>query len=359
MRRRPRPSRSPRELLNRQDAATTAPARARRVTTRAAAQAVRASRAARRVAEGGDGRMRLGYRTASSGMTLASASTTCRHAQAPYQHGRAGRRRRGERRHHRRRRARRPDPRRQVRRLPVLATEVPPRELVRPLRAHAGRGPCATGFDALCWPPSERSLDQFWDRADVRVDSGRDPRGSQQAIRWNLFQLAQATWRAEGSGVPAKGLTRPGLRGPLLLGHPRSTCCRSSPTPSRGSRATCCASATACCRVRARARARARPARRDVPVAHDQRRGGVGRTTRPAPRSTTSTLTSPTRSGATSHARGDVDFLVEVGRRDPRRDGAAVGRPRLLRRRRRVPHPRRHRSRRVHDASSTTTRTRT
>jgi alpha,alpha-trehalose phosphorylase len=30
---------------------------------------------------------------------------------------------------------------------------------------------------------------------------------AQQAIRWNLFQLAQATWRAEGSGVPAKGLT--------------------------------------------------------------------------------------------------------------------------------------------------------
>jgi alpha,alpha-trehalose phosphorylase len=26
-------------------------------------------------------------------------------------------------------------------------------------------------------------------------------------VRWNLFQLAQATWRAEGSGIPAKGLT--------------------------------------------------------------------------------------------------------------------------------------------------------
>ena len=29
----------------------------------------------------------------------------------------------------------------------------------------------------------------------------------QQAIRWNLFQVAQATWRAEGAGIPAKGLT--------------------------------------------------------------------------------------------------------------------------------------------------------
>ena len=29
----------------------------------------------------------------------------------------------------------------------------------------------------------------------------------QQAVRWNVFQLAQATWRVEGTGVPAKGLT--------------------------------------------------------------------------------------------------------------------------------------------------------
>jgi alpha,alpha-trehalose phosphorylase len=29
----------------------------------------------------------------------------------------------------------------------------------------------------------------------------------QQAVRWNVFNLAQATWRAEGTGVPAKGLT--------------------------------------------------------------------------------------------------------------------------------------------------------
>jgi alpha,alpha-trehalose phosphorylase len=29
----------------------------------------------------------------------------------------------------------------------------------------------------------------------------------QQAIRWNLYQVAQASWRAEGAGIPAKGLT--------------------------------------------------------------------------------------------------------------------------------------------------------
>ena len=37
------------------------------------------------------------------------------------------------------------------------------------------------------------------------------------------------------------------------------------------------------------------PGGRAVPVAHDQRRGGLAPTTRPAPRSTTSTPTSPTR----------------------------------------------------------------
>lgn len=50
-------------------------------------------------------------------------------------------------------------------------------------------------------------MDLFWDRADVVVDSHRDPIRVQQAIRWNLFQLAQASWRAEGAGIPAKGLT--------------------------------------------------------------------------------------------------------------------------------------------------------
>jgi alpha,alpha-trehalose phosphorylase len=38
-------------------------------------------------------------------------------------------------------------------------------------------------------------------------DTVRHPVRMQQAVRWNLFHLAQATWRAEGVGVPAKGLT--------------------------------------------------------------------------------------------------------------------------------------------------------
>ena len=61
-------------------------------------------------------------------------------------------------------------------------------------------------FDRLLAKQREH-LDRFWDRADVRVDAdGVDPR-LQLAIRWNLFQVAQATWCAQGAGVPAKGLT--------------------------------------------------------------------------------------------------------------------------------------------------------
>ena len=53
-------------------------------------------------------------------------------------------------------------------------------------------------------------LDDFWERSDVEIPGQPE---IQQAVRWNLFQLAQATIRAEGSGVPAKGLTGSGYSG--------------------------------------------------------------------------------------------------------------------------------------------------
>ena len=52
--------------------------------------------------------------------------------------------------------------------------------------------------------------DTFWERADVKIEG--DPR-VQQAVRFNLFQVRQATARAEGHGVPAKGLTGQGYEG--------------------------------------------------------------------------------------------------------------------------------------------------
>ena len=67
------------------------------------------------------------------------------------------------------------------------------------------------GFDDVL--TSQRAfLDDFWYRSDVIAESDPDVTGEppgtyQQAIRWNLYQICQASARAEGVGVPAKGLT--------------------------------------------------------------------------------------------------------------------------------------------------------
>jgi alpha,alpha-trehalose phosphorylase len=65
------------------------------------------------------------------------------------------------------------------------------------------------GWDDLL-ASQRRWLDTFWERSDVEFRG--DPAG-QQAVRFSLFQLAQATARAEGVGVPAKGLTGQGYEG--------------------------------------------------------------------------------------------------------------------------------------------------
>lgn len=53
-------------------------------------------------------------------------------------------------------------------------------------------------------------LDGFWSRSDVRIGGHDD---LQQATRWCLFQLAQAAARADGLGVPAKGVSGSGYSG--------------------------------------------------------------------------------------------------------------------------------------------------
>jgi alpha,alpha-trehalose phosphorylase len=67
----------------------------------------------------------------------------------------------------------------------------------------------AAGYDAI-EDAHSGVVDEFWRRSDVQVDG--DP-AVQQAVRFNLFQLMQATARGEGLGVPAKGVTGRGYEG--------------------------------------------------------------------------------------------------------------------------------------------------
>lgn len=58
-------------------------------------------------------------------------------------------------------------------------------------------------------------LDDYWARSDVEI-AGQP--AIQQAVRWNLFMLAQATARTDGHGIAAKGVTGSGYGG-HYLGH--------------------------------------------------------------------------------------------------------------------------------------------
>ncbi len=61
----------------------------------------------------------------------------------------------------------------------------------------------AGGVDRIAAAQRE-SLDRFWDRADVRLRTRNNAVRHQQAVRWNLFQVAQASWRAEGQAYQLK-----------------------------------------------------------------------------------------------------------------------------------------------------------
>ncbi len=55
-----------------------------------------------------------------------------------------------------------------------------------------------------------RHVAEFWERSDVEIEGAPE---LQRAVRFNLFQLMQATARAEGHGVAAKGVTGRGYEG--------------------------------------------------------------------------------------------------------------------------------------------------
>jgi alpha,alpha-trehalose phosphorylase len=67
------------------------------------------------------------------------------------------------------------------------------------------------GFEALI-AGQRQCLDDFWDRSDVGLDGDPDHSNHragelQQALRFNLFQIYQASVRVGQWGIPAKGLT--------------------------------------------------------------------------------------------------------------------------------------------------------
>ncbi len=65
------------------------------------------------------------------------------------------------------------------------------------------------GFDDLAEGQRE-FVDEFWKASDVKVEGQT---AVQQAIRFNLYQILQASARVEGTGIPAKGLTGSGYEG--------------------------------------------------------------------------------------------------------------------------------------------------
>jgi alpha,alpha-trehalose phosphorylase len=65
------------------------------------------------------------------------------------------------------------------------------------------------GTDRLLFEQREW-LDGFWSNADIEL---RGDDRAQQALRWNLFQLAQASARTQEQGIGAKGVTGGGYDG--------------------------------------------------------------------------------------------------------------------------------------------------
>lgn len=101
--------------------------------------------------------------------------------------------------------------------VPITLTKVVAYHTSRGVPARELIDRCARTLDRVRQEGVERQFDEqrtwladFWKRSDVEIPG--QP-AVQQATRWNLFQIAQAAARAEGSGIPAKGLTGSGYGG--------------------------------------------------------------------------------------------------------------------------------------------------
>ena len=184
----------------------------------------------------------------------------------------------------------------------------PAARAARPLRAHPRPGR-RRGRRTTTSPSRRRTWPTSGSARDVEVPGQPE---IQQAVRWNLFSVMQASARADGSGISAKGVTGSGYGGhyfwdteiyvmPFLTyttpGAARNalrfrySLLDSRPLPGP----------------------RAHPEGRPVPVAHDQRRGGVGVLRR--------------RHRAVPHRRRHRLRAQPVRRRHRRRRLPATGRP--------------------------------
>jgi alpha,alpha-trehalose phosphorylase len=65
------------------------------------------------------------------------------------------------------------------------------------------------GYERIAEVQRER-LAAFWEHSDITIEG---PGDIQQAVRYNLFQVRQASARVEGHGIAAKGLTGRGYEG--------------------------------------------------------------------------------------------------------------------------------------------------
>ncbi|WGL53612.1 glycosyl hydrolase family 65 protein [Nocardioides sp. BP30] len=121
----------------------------------------------------------------------------------------------------------------------VDATEGTPMRVEKTVTYHTSRGVSVRELSDRCDRTLDRArrqgvprqmeeqrgwFDTFWESADVQIGepeptydgaarAAEEQRALQQAVRFNLFSLAQATARADGLGIPAKGVTGSGYEG--------------------------------------------------------------------------------------------------------------------------------------------------
>ena len=94
----------------------------------------------------------------------------------------------------------------------VVAYHASPTTPTRELIDRCGRSLDRTATEGIpsLYKRQREWLDGYWWRSDVEIPGQPE---LQQAVRWNLFQLGQATARADGLGIPAKGVTGSGYGG--------------------------------------------------------------------------------------------------------------------------------------------------